>query len=208
MHKTKSNTMLQIQDTLVSMDVISKKFICNLDFCKGNCCVYGDYGAPLEEKEIKILKKNFYKIKPYLTDKGEETIKKQGLTIKDDEGDFVTPLIDGKECAFTYFDDNNIAGCAIEKAFLNNDIDFRKPVSCHLYPVRIKKYKTFTAVNYHEWDICNSAIANGDKQGIPVYIFLKDALTRYFGAEWYDELIQAAKTLNEQNKDNSHIIKQ
>ncbi len=192
-------TMLQIQDTLISLNLIETNFVCDLNSCKGNCCVYGDYGAPLEIEEIEIIDSILDKIDKYLTPEGKKAIKQQGLKIKDDANDYVTPLINDKECAFTYFD-NGIAKCAIEKAYLNNEIYFQKPVSCHLYPVRVKKYKEYTAVNYHKWEICDVALATGEKTGVPMYVFLKDALIRRFGKDWYEELELAAETLLEEKR--------
>lgn len=179
--------MLQIKNTLVSLDVIEKKFICDLSKCKGDCCVHGDYGAPLEPEELATINKYLPKIKAYLNEKALKSLTKYGTKLKDDEGSFVTPLIDKKECVYTYFE-NNIAKCAIEKAFINGDIDFQKPISCHLYPIRITKYPTFIAVNYHKWEICSPANENGKTLGVPVYKFLKDPLIRKFGKKWYDEL--------------------
>lgn len=179
--------MLQIKNTLVSLDVIEKKFVCDLSKCMGDCCVHGDYGAPLEPEELATINKYLPKIKDYLNEKAIKSLTKYGTKLKDDEGSFVTPLIDKKECVYTYFE-SNIAKCAIEKAFLNGDIDFQKPISCHLYPIRITKYPTFIAVNYHKWEICNPASENGKTLGVPVYKFLKDPLIRKFGKKWYDEL--------------------
>ncbi|GAB4300724.1 MAG: DUF3109 family protein [Marinilabiliales bacterium] len=193
-YKSSQELMLQIDDTLISLDIIEKYFVCDLPKCKGNCCVYGDYGAPLEEKEIITIKKELDKIKPYMNDKALKIIESQGFYTKDDENELVTVLVDNKECVFTIFE-NGIAYCSIEKAYNNKDIDFQKPVSCHLYPVRVKKYKSFTAVNFNSWDICKSAIVKGKTTKTPVYRFLKEALIRKFGKEWYDELEIAAESL-------------
>jgi len=184
--------MIKINDTLISNDLIEVKFACNLNHCFGECCVAGDAGAPLEEEEISILEDNIDEIKPYLCEKGEIIIEKYGVFDYDAEGEFVTPLIDNQECAFTYFE-NNIAFCAIEKACLEGKTDFLKPVSCHLYPVRIEKHKTCTAVNFHDWDICKSALKNGKNKGIPLYQFLKEALIRKFGSEWYNQLLASVE---------------
>lgn len=182
--------MIQIGRNIVSFDVLEEKFCCDLGFCKGVCCVHGDSGAPLEKDEAEILENVFPKVKPYLRKESILSIEKQGFYIIDSDGDLVTPLLNGKECAYAYFE-NGIAKCAIEKAYFDKKIAFRKPVSCHLYPIRITDYKEFSAVNYHKWEICAEAVKKGKKENIPVYIFLKDALIRKYGQEWYNELIIA-----------------
>jgi hypothetical protein len=189
--------MLQIQKTLVSSDIIEKKFCCDLDSCKGVCCVKGDSGAPLEPEEAEIIENIFEDIKEFMSEAGIKTIERDGFYVIDKDNDLVTPLIDGKECAYTYFE-NNVALCAIEKAYLNYISDFRKPVSCHLYPVRVKKYKNFEAVNYESWQECGTAILCGRKKNIPLYIFLKEALIRKFGDNWYEQLEYAAKNIDQQ----------
>ena len=160
--------MIQIDDTLISTDVLQKEFVCNLQKCKGICCVEGDSGAPLDEDELETLEKIFPKVKPFLRKEGIESIQKQGTYIIDEDGDWVTPLIDGKECAYVIFDEKGITKCGIEKAYEAGEIDYQKPISCHLYPVRIQKYNAFTAVNYHKWEICNDACALGKELGVTV----------------------------------------
>ena len=189
-----TQTMLQIGDTLISLDLLEKKFLCPPAKCLGKCCVLGDYGAPIEKDEINIIERNRNNIEVYMTPNGLETISKSGFFMEDDEGELVTTLINGQECVFVFFEDG-IAKCAIEKAFEKGKIEIQKPVSCHLYPVRIKKYESFTAVNYSEWHICDQALVKGEEMGIFLYKFLKDPLTRKFGQEWYDELELAAESL-------------
>lgn len=186
--------MLQIQHTLVSLDVIEKKFCCNLAACKGQCCVDGDSGAPLTDEETGLIEEEFHNFREFMRPEGVETVNHHGTWVIDSDHDMVTPLINNRECAYVIFE-NGIAKCAIEKAFFAGKSSFRKPVSCHLYPVRVKKYKHFTAVNYDIWDICKPAVAFGEEQGIPVYQFLKEALIRRFGKEWHDELELAAENL-------------
>ncbi|GAB4130679.1 MAG: DUF3109 family protein [Bacteroidia bacterium] len=187
--------MIEIGRTLISDDVVEKKFVCDLNACKGACCIEGDSGAPLEDGEEKILEEIYDAVEPYLTEKGKKAIRKQGKWIVDGDGDKVTPLVDGdKECAYTVFE-NGIAFCGIEKAWKDGKVKFQKPVSCHLYPVRISKYKRFDAVNYETWDICKPACACGEKLQVPVYKFVKDALIRKYGKEWYGALEMAAKEL-------------
>jgi hypothetical protein len=190
--------MLQIGETIVSLDLLEKHFICNLLACKGSCCVHGDAGAPLTRKEIETLEKEYYLIKPFITTRGAETIDKEGIWLTDQEGDQVTPLIDGGECAFTIFEDGE-ARCGIEKAWEQGVITFRKPISCHLYPVRVKEYKGFTAVNYDRWDICKPALLLGEEKGVPLFRFLEQPLIRKFGEEWYQELCIAAEQLKKSN---------
>ena len=186
--------MLAIENTLVSEELIEKQFVCDLNKCKGSCCVKGDVGAPLDEDELPILKKIYNKVKPYMSQKGIKAVEKQGFYIHDGGNEYSTPLIKGKECAYVYFE-NEVALCAIEKAYKDGKIDFKKPVSCHLYPVRITKHKDYDAVNYDRWDICNPACKLGESLKIPVYIFLKDSLTRKYGEDWYKQLTIVAEEL-------------
>jgi hypothetical protein len=187
--------MIQIGSTIVSFDVIEKKFTCDLNKCKGTCCIEGDSGAPLEEDEISIIEKNYEKFKPYMRSECIDSVNKQGVWVTDNDGDKVTPLLDGKECVYVYFD-NNIAFCAIEKAYNLKLINWPKPISCHLYPIRIKNFQDFDAVNYHKWDVCKHAIIKGVKNNTKVYEFLKAPLERKFGSDWYKELTLASQLLN------------
>lgn len=184
--------MLQIGNTLVSLDLIEKHFVCNLARCKGACCVQGDSGAPLEEDELHQLDEAYPNVKPYLREISIQAIEKQGKWQVDSDGDKVTTLVDNKECVFVVFD-KGVATCGIEKAFNDGKINFRKPVSCHLYPVRLTKYSNYLAVNYHAWDVCRPALKSGSKLGVPLFVFLKDALSRKFGNEWYAELELSAR---------------
>lgn len=180
--------MLAIDNTLVSDDLRDLCFACDLDKCRGACCVEGDAGAPLEEGEIASLEDYMDEIRPYMADAGIAVVEEHGVFDYDSFGHYVTPLVNDRECAFVYFEDG-IARCAIEKAHQEGAIPFAKPVSCHLYPVRITAYDSFEAVNYHEWHICKDALARGKKDNIPLYVFLKDALTRRYGQEWYEKLV-------------------
>jgi len=187
--------MFEIDKTLVSLDVITSNFNCNLKACKGACCITGDSGAPLEPAEAKTLDRIFPALRPYLSEKSVRTIEEKGASVIDVENDLVTPLNEGKECAYTVFE-NDIARCAIEKAFHNGVIQFRKPVSCYLYPIRIKRYTLYDAVNYDRWEICQSAMKLGDKRQMPVYCFVRDALIAKYGGEWFKKLEEAAINLN------------
>lgn len=187
--------MLQIDNTLISLDLITSRFTCNLKVCKGACCVSGDSGAPLEQDEAKILDSIYPSLKPFLREESVRTIEEQGTWVIDFEKDLVTPLNDGKECAYTLFE-NGIARCAIEVAFNQGAIGFRKPVSCYLYPVRIKKYPNFDAVNYDRWEICRSAIDLGQELNMPVYRFAEKSLVQQYGEEWYNQLETASANLH------------
>ncbi len=179
--------MIIIDDTIVSDDLINTKFCCDLTKCLGACCVEGDAGAPLEEEEISILEDAIDFVKPYMVEKGREVVEANGVFDYDAEGSLVTPLVNDRECAFVYFE-NNIAFCAIEKAWTEKKIKFQKPISCHLYPVRLNELSEMTAVNFHNWSVCKPALEKGNEIGLPVYKFLKDPLTRKFGKEWYQKL--------------------
>lgn len=180
--------MLKIDKVLVSDDLKDNYFACKLSACHGDCCIEGDAGAPLEEEEISILEDYIDNVKPFMTDDGKEVIEKTGVFDYDADGEYVTPLVNSQACAFVYMKDG-ISFCAIEKAYLEGKIKFQKPISCHLYPVRLSKVGEFTAVNYHKWSICSSAVINGKQEGIPLYKYLKTSLIRKFGKEWYEELM-------------------
>ena len=180
--------MIAIENTIISEEIITEKFVCNIEACKAACCVEGDLGAPLTREETIKLDSIYSKIKPYLSESGRTEIEIQGKWILDEDGDWSTPTISGKECAYSVYDDKGILKCGIEQAFENGAVDFRKPISCHLYPIRVKEHKEFVAVNYHRWNICQPACALGQSLGVPVYKFLKEALKTKFGENWYKEL--------------------
>lgn len=188
--------MIQIDDTIISEDVLDYDFVCNLNACRGACCIEGDAGAPVEEEERSILEAIFTEIKPYLTKEGLQSIEKQGVYIKGEDGEWETPLINGGECAYVIHDENKTALCAIEKAYNEGKIQWKKPISCHLYPIRLHKYSSFTAVNYNRWSICSDACSLGRELQIPVYKFVREALIRKFGEAWYNELEEAKKLLD------------
>ena len=190
--------MLRINDTIFSFDILEKKFRCNLPKCLGNCCRYGDSGAPLSNDEALILDDILDKVKPYLRPEGISAIEEKGTSITDFENDQVTPLIGNEECAYTNKKEN-IYMCGIEQAWSEGKISFRKPLSCHLFPVRIKNYSDFRAVNYEELAICSPARVAGEREGIYVYKFLKDPLIRALGEDLYKELCTAATDLRKKN---------
>lgn len=181
-------SVVQIEDKLVSSELKDEMFVCDLSRCKGACCVEGDLGAPLEGEEPDILEEIFPKIQSYLRPEGLEEIEAQGTSIIDITGGHSTPLVKGRECAYVTFSEEGIAGCAIEQAHTDGVIDWKKPVSCHLYPVRITELKDYDALNYDRWGICSAACSLGDELGVPVYRFVKDALIRKYGEEFYEEL--------------------
>lgn len=184
--------MIKVGDVLVSDDIKDVEFVCHLEKCKGACCVEGDLGAPLEEEELPIMNQILDQVKPYLTPEGIEAIEAQGTYILDEDGDYSTPTIGGKECAYSHYDAQGVLKCGIEQAYLDGKIGFKKPISCHLYPIRITKNKKgFEAVNYHKWSICSAACSYGKSLQVPLYKFLKDPLTRKYGAPWYNELVSA-----------------
>jgi hypothetical protein len=188
--------MLQIDDKLISLDILEKKFVCRTELCKGACCISGDSGAPLEESETITLNKEYDNIAPFMREEGRQTVKMLGTHVIDADHDLVTPLIGGKECAFVIFE-QGIARCAIEKAFIEGKTSFRKPISCHLYPIRTKKYPSFLALNYDRWEVCKPAREAGEELQVPVYRFLKDPVIRRFGDEFYRQLQIAARHLEE-----------
>jgi hypothetical protein len=180
--------MIFINDTIVSETFIQAQFVCDLPRCKGDCCVSGDAGAPLEENEISLLEDYLDDIKPFMIADGIKVVETDGVYDYDEMGNLVTPLVNGSACAFAGFHDNGTSFCAIEKSFLAGKIDFKKPISCHLYPVRLLQKDGFTHINYHQWSICVPAIRKGNKEGVPLYKFLKEPLIRRFGEEWYKQL--------------------
>jgi len=182
-----NNKMFQIGNAIVSDEVIEKEFVCNLTACKGQCCIDGDAGAPLDENETEILDEIYETIKPYLRAEGIKAIEDQGKWVVGSDGEYETPLINGGECAYVIFD-GNTALCAIEQAYNEGLVSWKKPISCHLYPIRIKEYSQFSAVNYNKWHICDDACTLGKELEVPVYRFLKEPLIRKYGEDWYKEL--------------------
>lgn len=185
--------MLQIDDTIISLELLEEHFVCDLNSCKGICCIEGDDGAPLEEAEVKIIEDLLPVIWDDISEASKSVINKQGVSYIDQDGEPVTSIVNGAECVFTYTDESGVCKCAIEKAFREGKTNFYKPISCHLYPVRLQKYDEFTAVNYHRWSVCGCARKLGGKLGVPVYQFLKEPLIRRFGSEWFEQLEIADK---------------
>ncbi|MGB8359526.1 MAG: DUF3109 family protein [Bacteroidales bacterium] len=192
--------MLQIDDTIVSLSIIEKKFSCDLKACKGSCCRYGDTGAPLTAEEAATLERIWPELWPFLRPEGIRAIEAQGTSLADIEGELVTPLVNNEECAFTLIEDG-IFKCGIETAFNAGAVGFRKPLSCHLFPVRVKQYSSFKAVNYEEWAICRPGVTAGVKHNSPLWTYLREPLVRAFGDEWYDKLQWSAEEYS-RNKDD------
>lgn len=192
--------MIQIDDKVISIDIFEEHFICDIPKCHGSCCVEGESGAPLEDDEVAILEEIYPIIKSRLPKKSQKIIEERGTWEIDPDGDKVTPINNGRECVYVYFDENNAAKCAIEKAHSEGLIDFKKPISCHLYPIRVTKYNDFQALNYHQWPICGPARVLGKEVGLPMFKFLREALIRKFGAAFYDEMEEAEKLLAAEKK--------
>jgi len=182
--------MIKVGSVLVSDDIRDVEFVCHLEKCKGACCVEGDLGAPLEEDELGVMEQIQVEVKPYLTPEGREAIEQQGAYILDEDGDYSTPTVGGRECAYSHYDKQGVLKCGIEQAYLDGKVSFRKPISCHLYPIRVTKKKDFEAVNYHKWSICSAACSFGKSLQVPLYKFLKDPLVRKYGEGWYNELVE------------------
>jgi Protein of unknown function (DUF3109) len=195
--------LIEIQDKVVSLDIFDKKFVCDLNACKGACCIEGDAGAPLTFEEVDILEENLEFIEPYMRQEGINAVKKTGVFYMDWDNAPVTTLVNDKECAFVTFNEKGIALCAIEQAHKDGKIDLKKPISCHLYPIRSKKYPTFEAINYNTWDICADACSCGEKLDVKVYKFLKEPLVRAYGEEFYKELSHVDAEIEKQKNNGT-----
>lgn len=208
--------IIEIKDTLVSMDIITEEFCCDLEACKGKCCIIGDAGAPVSMDEVMELENVLDEVWDDLSASAQAVIDKQGVAYTDQEGDLVTSIVNGKDCVFTYYDAltlslpdanggerqctiPNCCLCATEKAFRAGRTSWCKPISCALYPIRVKGLKNgLTALNYHQWDICADGRRKGRELHMPVYKFLREPLIRRFGQEWYDELCLVAEEVKKQ----------
>lgn len=192
--------MIEIDDKIVSLDILKEHFLCDISKCKGICCVEGNAGAPLNIDEVDLLEQEWANYKPYMTKEGVSAVERDGFMVIDSDGDYTTTLVNDSECAYSY-QDGDITLCAIEKAWLEGKTEFRKPISCHLYPIRVLNFKSGgVGLNYHRWSVCRSACENGCKKGVPVYKSLKDAIIRAYGEEFYNALDTAAKVINQANR--------
>lgn len=192
--------MIAIENVLISDEVIEEQFVCDLNKCKGGCCVDGDAGAPLEKHELKKIDEVFQQVLPYLTEEAKEEISRKGLYVYDKEFGWVTPAINSGICVYGIVDNKGIVKCAIEQAYNDGKTEWKKPVSCHLYPIRIKKSrdKKTEMLNYEpREDLCKAACVLGKKLKVPVYIFLKESIIRKFGEEFYETLCAAAEHIHE-----------
>lgn len=192
--------MIIIDKTLVSNELFDEAFACDLSACKGACCVEGSSGAPLEDAEVDILDEIYEDVKPFMRAEGIAAVEELGTFTVDQDGDLVTPLVNGEECAYVQFDEQGIAKCAIEMAHRAGKVDWPKPISCHLYPIRIKALKDFDALNYHRWHICKPACECGAKMQVPVFRFCKSALIRKYGEDYYELLEEAYKLQKEEEQ--------
>ena len=190
--------IIEIGDKLVSTELFEKEFVCNLSACKGVCCVEGDDGAPLTMDEVNLLEEHVDEIKPYMTEEGKAQIEESGVFYMDRDNEPVTSLNKGKECSFVTTGDDGIYKCTIEQAYNDGKISFNKPISCHLYPIRVKKYRSFSSLNYDKWPICSDACTLGEELSVQVYKFLKDPLIRAFGEGFYEELERVDEELKRQ----------
>ncbi len=182
--------LIEIDDKWISGEVVEEKFVCDLLKCKGACCVEGDLGAPLEKEELPIMKRIYEQVEPYMRPEGKRAVAEQGTYLKDFTGTYSTPLVEGKECAYVSFNEQGLALCTIEQAWKDGKIDFQKPISCHLYPIRVSKHRDFEALNYDEWDICSPACSHGATVGMRVFEFTKAALIRKYGEAFYQTLTE------------------
>jgi len=190
--------VIEIGRTLLSRDIFEQHFVCDVLKCKGACCIEGDSGAPLTDEEAVLIEKEYSNFEKYLPEHHKEEVKKQGFSMIDSDGDLVTPLVDNRQCVYSFYNEHGILKCAIEKAFFKGKSKFRKPISCHLFPIRITEYKNFDAVNYQELEICKPGVQCGASQKVPLYKFLKEPLIQKYGSEWYNEVEIAAEYLSSQ----------
>jgi hypothetical protein len=189
--------MLQIEDTIISLDLFDQSFCCDLKACKGICCVEGDEGAPVELDEIAMIEEILPQLWDKLSDNARKIIDNQGIAYIDREGEMAISIVNGAECVFAVKGENAIWSCLIEKLYFEGKITFRKPISCHLYPIRTKQFSTFKAVNYHKWQICKDAVLDGEKKHLLLYQYLKEPLIRKFGQDWYNQLSVAAEHISQ-----------
>lgn len=187
--------LIEVKDKIVSTQIFDKKFVCDLNACKGACCIEGNSGAPLTLDEIDLLEENIEKIMPFMRPEGIEQVEENGVFYMDEDNEAVTTLVNGGECSFVYFDENNITKCGIEQAYNSGKIDFNKPISCHLYPIREKQFNDFRALTFDVWPICAPACACGDKLDVPVYRFLKGSIIRAYGEDFFEALEEVDKGL-------------
>ncbi len=189
--------MIDIDGTIVSSDILTSRFACDLGRCGGMCCVEGNAGAPLEEEELEVLEREYCNYKSFMTPEGVAAIENQGFFVVDEDGDLTTPLIDGAECAYSCRE-NGVTSCAIERAFRAGQTDFIKPVSCHLYPIRVTRFGDGSlGLNYHRWNVCASAVIRGEREQVWLYEALQEPIVRRFGTDFYEALAEAKKLIDQ-----------
>ena len=194
--------LVEIKDKLVTTQLFEEQFVCNLSTCKGACCIEGDAGAPLTFEEVDIIEDALEEIKPYMRAEGIEAVDNKGVFYLDQDGEPVTTLVNGAECAFVFFDEQGITKCAIEKAQQEGKIEYKKPISCHLYPIRVRKFQDYEALNYDRWDICSDACDLGKSLQVPVYKFLKEPIIRAWGEAFFKELEIVDEEFKKQMKED------
>lgn len=190
--------MIEIEGKVINTEIFRRRFVCDISKCKGTCCYDGDSGAPLEKEELDKLTEVFPAVEPLLSDKEREEISRKGLWVTDADGDFVTPIIDGRECVYTNREPDGTWSCAIEKAFREGKTNWRKPISCYLYPIRVSKTRKYELLNFHEWEVCRPAMELGQKVGTPAYKFLREPIIEKFGEDFYKELEELEQELSRQ----------
>ena len=187
--------ILEVGGVLISSEILTEKFCCDYEKCKGFCCVEGDAGAPVTLDEIAAIEEVLDDVWSDLSASAQSVIDRQGVAYSDQDGDMVTSIVRGKDCVFTCYDGDNCL-CALERAYRNGKTQFCKPISCALYPIREKRFEgELVGLNYNRWDVCKDAVKKGEALGLPVYRFLREPLTRRFGEAWYQELCEVAEQL-------------
>jgi hypothetical protein len=198
-----ANSMIILDKTVISSEIYEEQFICDLDKCKGACCVEGDLGAPLTQDELILMDESIEIVKPYLSAAAQEVLDTQGAYLLDEDGDFTTTTLNGKECSFAYYDDKHALKCSVEQAYLDGKSDFRKPISCHLYPIRVQTLHDFETLNYDRWSICECARILGKSKGVAIYKFLKEPLIRKYGSDWYQRLCNEIELLKSEKEEGT-----
>ena len=192
--------MIEIDGKIVSTDLLTEHFCCDITACKGQCCIDGDSGAPLDIEEVDILESEDENYKPYMTAEGIAAVEEQGFMVVDVDGDYTTPLVDNAACAYA-FEEDGITFCAIERAYREGKCSFMKPISCHLYPIRVTRFRNGSAgLNYHRWAVCGGARECGKRLGVPVYKALREPIIRAFGEEFYKQLELAEDVIKNEGK--------
>jgi len=191
--------IVQIDDKLISTELFKREFVCNLSACKGQCCIDGDAGAPLTKQEVTQIEVELERYLPYMSAEGIQVVEKEGIWYEDPSGEPVTTLINEGACVFVKMDKNGVAKCAIEQAYSEGKTDFKKPISCHLYPIRVQQYEHFQALNYDEWDICKDACMCGENLHVPVFRFLKEPIIRAWGQEFFDDMCEIEQIVKEED---------